>query len=73
MSDDGLISRIRTRRATLIIQLGGARLQYADLEETIKGQQQSLALLQRNLDAMHGGLQELDGLLAEIESEEPDA
>jgi septal ring factor EnvC (AmiA/AmiB activator) len=69
MSDADLIGRIRERRATLTAQLDGARLQYADLEETIKGQQQALALLQRNLDAMHGGLQELDGLLAELEQD----
>jgi septal ring factor EnvC (AmiA/AmiB activator) len=63
------IARIRARRAALVAQFDSARLQYADMEEAIKEQQQSLALLQRSLDAMHGGLRELDALLTELEKE----
>lgn len=63
MSDADLVSCIRTRRAALEAQARRARLEYADLEEEIRQQQHDLALLQRNLDAMHGGLQELDELL----------
>lgn len=67
MTDADLVTRIRARRDALDAQSQAARLQYADLEEAIRQQQQSLALLQRNLDAMHGGLQELDALLITLE------
>lgn len=57
--------RIQARRAALAEQSAQARLQYADLEEAIKQQQAALAALQRNLDAMYGGMQELGALLGE--------
>lgn len=57
--------QIEARRAALAAQHKEARLQYAELEKAIEQQQQLLAQLQRNLDAMHGGLQELDALLEE--------
>lgn len=72
MTDAELIAYIRARRAALDTQSKGARLEYAELEETIKQQQRDLALLQRNLDAMHGAMQELEALLAELtDKEEP--
>jgi len=54
-----MIEVIQARRASLAEKMAEAQQQYAELEST-------LALLQRNLDAMHGGLQELDALLAEL-------
>lgn len=51
-------SAIDVRRARLAAQLAEAQQQYAQLE-TI------LHTLDRQLCAMHGGLQELDALLAE--------
>ena len=60
MTDADLITRIRVRRDALAAQQAEAQRQYAEME-------QALTLLQRNLDAMHGGLQELDALLAELE------
>lgn len=51
---------IRARRDALAAQMAEARQQYTKLEAT-------LAVLDRNLCAMHGGLQELDALLAEAE------
>lgn len=54
-----MLDTIRARRATLAAQKVQAEQQYAELERT-------LLLLQRNIDAMHGGLQELDALLAEL-------
>lgn len=53
MVDDNLI---RARRDALAAQIEEGKQQYAQLEH-------ALAMLQRNLDAMHGGLQELDALL----------
>lgn len=67
MTNADTIVRIRARRDALDAQSQAARLQYADLEEAIRQQQRDLALLQRNLDAMHGGLQELDALLITLE------
>lgn len=55
------IAQIRTRRQALAEQAEQAKAEYAELER-------SLGLLGRNLDAMHGGLQELDALLAELGS-----
>jgi outer membrane protein TolC len=49
--------RVRARRAALVAQMAEAQQQYAQLE--------------RNLDAMQGGLQELDNLLAEPIDELP--
>lgn len=67
-----MIDQIRARRVALVTQMDVARLQHADLEETIKQQQQTLAMLQRNLDAMHGGLQELDALLTTFDQGDTD-
>lgn len=53
--------QIRARRAALAEQAEQAQAEYATLE-------QAIALLGRNIDAMHGGLQELDGLLAVLEA-----
>jgi phage shock protein A len=50
--------RVRARRAALVAQMAEAQQQYAQLEQTLQQ-------LGRNLDAMQGGLQELDALLAE--------
>jgi uncharacterized coiled-coil protein SlyX len=50
--------RIRARRAALVAQMAEAQQQYDQAEATLR-------LLGRNLDAMQGGLQELDNLLAE--------
>jgi phage shock protein A len=50
--------RVRARRAALVAQMAEAQQQYAQLEQTLQQ-------LGRNLDAMQGGLQELDSLLAE--------
>jgi septation ring formation regulator EzrA len=63
MTNTDLTDRIRARRAALAAQMEQAQQQYSELEQT-------LALLQRNIDAMHGGVQELDALLAELEKEE---
>jgi hypothetical protein len=49
-------SHIRARRASLAAQLAEAQQQYDQSEATLR-------LLGRNLDAMQGGLQELDALL----------
>jgi len=56
MTTDAMIAAIRARREALAAQLEQGKAQYAQME-------QALALLQRNLDAMHGGLQELSALL----------
>jgi transposase len=53
-------ARIQARRDALAAQMESAKQQYAELE-------QALNLLQRNIDAMHGGLQELDALLKDDE------
>lgn len=50
--------RIQARRNALAAQLEQAKAQYDQLETTLK-------LLDRQLCAMQGGLQELDALLAE--------
>lgn len=55
MAHDNLI---RARRDALAAQLAEGQQQYQQLEN-------ALAMLQRNLDAMHGGLQELEALLQE--------
>lgn len=55
---------IRARRDTLAAQKAQAEQEYNALEAR-------LALLQRNLDAMHGGLQELEALLPKEDA--PDA
>lgn len=52
-----MIDRIRGRRAALAAQLAQAQQQHAELEATLKA-------LDRSMCAMHGGLQELDALLA---------
>lgn len=59
-----MIDRTRARRAALAAQLAQAQQQYAELEQT-------LAMLDRQMCAMHGGLQELDALLAEPPIEAP--
>lgn len=51
-----MIERIKTRREALAAQLETAKAQYAQIERT-------LAQLGRSMDAMQGGLQELDALL----------
>jgi uncharacterized protein YlxW (UPF0749 family) len=56
--------RVRARRAALVAQMAEAQQQYAQLEQTLQQ-------LGRNLDAMQGGLQELDNLLAEPIDELP--
>lgn len=54
---------IQTRRGALADQLEAARAQYDQLEQTLK-------LLDRQMCAMAGGVQELDALLA-IETDAP--
>lgn len=51
-----MIAQIQARRDALAAQKAEAEAQYSQLE-------QALALLGRNIDAMHGGIQELDALL----------
>jgi small-conductance mechanosensitive channel len=51
-----MIDRIQARRDALAAQMAEARQQYDQLEQTLK-------LLDRNICAMAGGLQELDALL----------
>jgi regulator of protease activity HflC (stomatin/prohibitin superfamily) len=53
-----MIDRIQARRAALAAQKAEAQQQYEQLEQTLK-------LLDRNICAMAGGLQELDALLEE--------
>lgn len=53
---DAWQERLRARRAELAAQMEQAQQEYAQIEAM-------LAQLQRNIDAMHGGLQELDALL----------
>jgi phage shock protein A len=53
-----MIDRIQARRAALARQLAEAQQQYDQLE-------QALRQLDRQLCAMHGGMQELDALLAD--------
>lgn len=55
-----LADQIRARRDALAAQFEQAQAEYQQVEDL-------LANLQRSIDAMHGGLQELDGLLAAIE------
>ena len=54
-----MIAAIRARRDQLGRQLAEAQQQYNELEQTLHA-------LDRQLCAMHGGLQELDALLAEL-------
>lgn len=58
---DPMIDHIQARRDELATHIAQARQQYAELEE-------SLRLLDRQLCAMAGGIQELDALLKEAES-----
>lgn len=51
-----MIARIQARRAALVEQIAEARQQYDQLEQTLQA-------LDRQMCAMHGGLQELDALL----------
>lgn len=55
-----MIDRIQARRAALAAQLAQAQQQYDQLEQALK-------LLDRQLCAMTGGLQELDALLSDDE------
>ena len=57
-----MIDTIRARRDALAAQKAQAEQQYAELERTLN-------LLDRNICAMQGGLQELDALLAEAEQD----
>ena len=57
-----MIDTIRARREALAAQKAQAEQQYAELERTLR-------LLDRNICAMQGGLQELDALLAEAEQD----
>lgn len=59
-------AQIQARRDALAAQLAEAQQQYAQLEAT-------LTQLDRSMCAMHGGLQELDALLALPEDEEVNA
>lgn len=63
MATDVMREQIKARRDALAAQMGQAQQEYNQLE-------QMLAELQRNLDAMHGGIQELDALLI-VEPELP--
>lgn len=56
-------AQIQQRRDALNAQRQQAEQQYNTLEA-------QLALLQRNIDAMHGGVQELDDLLQELNKAE---
>ena len=58
-----MIDRIQARRDELAEQMTQAQQQYAELE-------QALRLLDRQLCAMAGGLQELDALLETNEESE---
>lgn len=51
-----MIDHIQARRAALAAQLETAQQQYDQLESTLRA-------LDRQICAMHGGLQELDALL----------
>jgi predicted nucleic acid-binding Zn-ribbon protein len=51
-----MIDRIQARRDALAAQMAEAQQQYEQLEQTLK-------LLDRNICAMAGGLQELEALL----------
>ncbi len=53
-----ILAAIQARRAALAAQLAQAQQEYQQVE-------QALALLQRQIDTMHGGLLELDALLAD--------
>jgi len=55
-------NRIRARRDALATQLEQAQQQYNELEAMLR-------TLDRQLCAMHGGLQELDALLAAAEDD----
>lgn len=57
-----LAETIRARRDALAAQLEQGKAEYQQVEDL-------LVNLQRNLDAMHGGLQELDALLVAIDQE----
>lgn len=58
-------ARITDRRATLAAQLDHGRLVFADMEAQRDQAIAALAQLQRQLDALAGGLQELDALIAD--------
>lgn len=58
--------RIRARRDALAAQKAQALAQYAELERM-------LADLDRSIAAMHGGLQELEELLATVETNKEEA
>lgn len=58
-----MIDAIRARRAALAAQAAQAEAEYAQIAALLAG-------LQRSIDAMHGGIQELDALLATIDQEE---
>jgi hypothetical protein len=62
---------IQSRRDALQAQLDAGRLAYADLEVRRDQAIRALKELSRHLDAMAGGLQELDALLAITFAEEP--
>lgn len=61
-----MIDRITARRASLAAQMDAAKAQYAQLEA-------QLHALGRNLDAMQGGLQELDALITAAEDADQSA
>jgi phage shock protein A len=60
------IGVIRTRRAALATQAAEAQQHYAELEATSRELEATLRELDRQICAMHGGLQELDALLADV-------
>lgn len=62
--DHDVLEKIRARRDALRAQMETAKAQYGDLER-------ALALLQRNIDAMHGGLQELESLITSEDDHAP--
>jgi len=63
---------IRARRDALQQQLDRGRLIYGELELARDRALEQLADLQRELDAMYGGLQELDRLLAQRSDSDSD-
>jgi chromosome segregation ATPase len=65
-----VIDRITARRDALQAQIDRVRLIYADLEVQRDQALSLLARAQRELDAMAGGLQELQALLAAAREEQ---
>lgn len=65
-----MIDRITARRDALQAQIDRVRLIYADLEVQRDQALSLLARAQRELDAMAGGLQELQALLAAAREEQ---